>query len=529
MTVRELVTKWTLDTKGASSSLKRFNAGIDQVKKSLFVVGAAGAAAAGTLFGIAKSVAKIGDNARKTAQGLGLTTEAYQELTFAAEIGGISQEELAKSVGRLARSASDASRGLETYKRAYDDMGIVVTDANGNLKDSDVLFGEIADSFAAMEDGTKKTALAMEIFGRSGAKLIPTLNQGGAGIAALREEARQIGFVMSDESAQAAEEFNDTIARMMRYIQAIKISIGNELIPTITETIKSFIEWTRANSDLLKQKIHGYVENLISFIKVLVKFGGKAVDILKALTSAFGGLENFIKIATLALLGFVSARFFAGIGNMAMGIFGLAKAFSASGNMAAIAQAKMLLLPILVGVAIAGLLLIFEDIYAFLSGKDSITGRFYEWITATKDLSNVWGVLASTVSFFGKILGGVLAMFTALFTQDWDLFMAPLKEAVNWISDLGGKLKSVFGFGGAKDVETMGPQSAPVPAGMGGPGANLGGKTEVNMNAPVNVTANVPDGTPPEQVGESVRRGVSDALERTFRQTVRDVGPREAY
>ena len=64
---------------------------------------------------------------------------------------------------------------------------------------------KIADKFAVMKDGSEKTALALDLFGRAGAKLIPMLNEGSAGISELQEEARALGIVLGKEDLKAAE------------------------------------------------------------------------------------------------------------------------------------------------------------------------------------------------------------------------------------------------------------------------------------------------------------------------------------
>ena len=49
-----------------------------------------------------------------------------------------------------------------------------MVDSTGKLKDMDTLIPELADAFAGMENGVRKSALAQEIFGRTGVELIPS-------------------------------------------------------------------------------------------------------------------------------------------------------------------------------------------------------------------------------------------------------------------------------------------------------------------------------------------------------------------
>ena len=78
---------------------------------------------------------------------------------------------------------------------AFKALGISVQDANKNLKSSDQVLLEVANAFSKFEDGTTKTALAIAIFGRAGADLIPLLNQGADGIRKMQEQAQRLGLV----------------------------------------------------------------------------------------------------------------------------------------------------------------------------------------------------------------------------------------------------------------------------------------------------------------------------------------------
>ena len=61
----------------------------------------------------------------------------------------------------------------------------------------DVLI-QVSDAFAKSRDGAAKTAIAMQLFGRAGADLIPFLDQGSQNIDALTKKAQELGLVLND-------------------------------------------------------------------------------------------------------------------------------------------------------------------------------------------------------------------------------------------------------------------------------------------------------------------------------------------
>ena len=92
----------------------------------------------------------------------------------------------------------EADQGVATYSDSFNALGLSVRDSEGNLKSNEQVLGEIADRFADMADGATKAALAMEIFGRSGASMINMLNGGSAAI-------KELNYEVSDNFAQNAE------------------------------------------------------------------------------------------------------------------------------------------------------------------------------------------------------------------------------------------------------------------------------------------------------------------------------------
>src|SRR3990167_9582323 len=72
----------------------------------------------------------------------------------------------------------------------------------------------LADAFAGMEDGANKTALAMAIFGRSGANILPVLSEGAAGIARLKDEAKAMGVALSEDQIKKLDDYGDTIDKI---------------------------------------------------------------------------------------------------------------------------------------------------------------------------------------------------------------------------------------------------------------------------------------------------------------------------
>jgi hypothetical protein len=212
--------------KGLSKSQRRIK-GFQKAFLGAFAGLASAAALKQLASGIQNSIDKL-DELAKTADSIGVTTDALQELRVAADLSGVSQEELTNGMKRFARTASDANNGLATAMRGFDQLNISVTDTSGKLKPVDVLLAEVADSFAGMENATQKAALAQELFGRAGVKMVNLLNEGSAGIQRMRDEARALGLVIDEDLIRRSVEAKDELALMSKVLDTqLTVALAN--------------------------------------------------------------------------------------------------------------------------------------------------------------------------------------------------------------------------------------------------------------------------------------------------------------
>ena len=189
-----------------------------------------------------EQVIKNADQLVKLSQSTGIAVESLSALKYAAGMANIDVESLAKGIERFSRNMLEAQAGTGTAKDALKALGISVQDSSGNLLNSDVALGKVADKFAEMKDGSAKTALAIQIFGRAGAELIPLLNQGSGSLAEMRAEAEKLGLIMSTETAQQMERINDNFKRMHAATQGIAIDIMTTLAPTLENLTNIWLE-----------------------------------------------------------------------------------------------------------------------------------------------------------------------------------------------------------------------------------------------------------------------------------------------
>lgn len=213
---------------------------------------AAAAAAAAVAVGVAltRTIDDM-DKLNKESQKLGIPVEQLSSLAYAADLADVSFEALSKGVGKLSKNMVEAaSKPTSEAANAFRALGVSVTDANGKLKSSDTVMGDLADAFAGLEDGPGKTAVAMAVFGKAGADLIPMLNGGRDSLSEMNAEAKAFGAIVSTSAAKQAEAFNDNLTRLGYAVKGLFVQTASQLLPTLVNMSASMVEWAK-NSGVL--------------------------------------------------------------------------------------------------------------------------------------------------------------------------------------------------------------------------------------------------------------------------------------
>lgn len=171
---------------------------------------------------------------------LGISTEQLSAWGYAAKLSGSDLESLTGSIQKFSKTVASAADANSRQAELFASLGISVKDAAGNLRDVEDLLPEVADRFKALDNETTETALAMELFGRSGAELLEFLNRGSDGLRELGDEAKNLGAIIDGDTAKAAAAFNDELDKLRFSTNGYFTSIAREVLPALTDLIREF-------------------------------------------------------------------------------------------------------------------------------------------------------------------------------------------------------------------------------------------------------------------------------------------------
>ena len=206
--LRELLASFNVDTGQAVQSLKHLDVGIARAKQTLGALAEAfiGSAIVHGLGEFIEGQIEAGSRVNDLSEKLGVGTEELQKFQLAAGLAGVNSESAAQALGFLNKNMGAALEGNKEAVETFAKMGVALKDGSGKVRELGDVIPEIADSFEKLESNQERTALAMKIFGKSGAALIPLLKEGSAKLVEMNRRFEELGGGMTEEFVKAADE-----------------------------------------------------------------------------------------------------------------------------------------------------------------------------------------------------------------------------------------------------------------------------------------------------------------------------------
>lgn len=257
--------------------------GIGKAVKTGLAVGTAAVTAIGTasvaagkqIWDMANEVSAAGDEIDKGSQKLRISAGDYQRLKYAADLSGTSMTALATAQKKLAASGSELD-----LKQAIEQV-------------------------ASISDENERAAAATELFGaKAGQEMLPLLNEGKDGIAAMYAEAEKYGMIMSDEAVAASAAFQDSLTQLKGTMTGLKNEMIGKLLPSLTNLTGGLNEIVNGNPDegilMIKDAVSGLLGSIEELLPTLLQLGG---EILQAIaTSVLENLPMLVEVGTSIVL-----------------------------------------------------------------------------------------------------------------------------------------------------------------------------------------------------------------------------------
>lgn len=342
MALRELLATFGIQVD--DRQLKAADAEVSQFIGTLEGVATAvvGAFALREVAGFAQGVIEMGAHLDDLAQRLGLTQDELQRFQYEAQLSGVDAESAAHALQLFQRTLGEAGQGNEEAAQTFAKLGVSLKDSNGQTRSTTDLVADVADGFSKLTDDGQRTATAMKLFGRSGAELIPLLKQGRAGISKLSGEFDALGGGLQADTVKRLADADDAMDRL-RFVSR---SLSGELVAAVAPALSDLVSW------------------ITKGVAVFREFAQNSDAVNRVLTI----------VAAIA-----------GIAVVVWGLF----------NIELIAAA----------LAVALVVLVFEDLWTTMEGGDTVTKRILDGLfgvgstdSLIKSLNDTWTVLGQSLS-----------------------------------------------------------------------------------------------------------------------------------
>lgn len=221
------------------------------------------------LISMTREAASAADDIATMSSVTGVSTETLQAFAYSAELTDVSVDRIADSLKYTTKSMAEAATGTGEAYEAYRQLGVAITDSNGNLRSAEAVFYDTIDALGKMENGTERDATAMKLMSKSAQELNPLISAGSEVLKGYAKEAQSTGYILDDKLFGALLESDDAFQRLQKTQEAVKKQLAAEFAPYLTQF---YSDTAKATQDLGKViRDSGIVD---AFGMLLEKVGG---------------------------------------------------------------------------------------------------------------------------------------------------------------------------------------------------------------------------------------------------------------
>ncbi|MCK0471391.1 hypothetical protein [Halalkalibacter sp. APA_J-10(15)] len=373
-----------------------------------WVTGPIVAGAAG-LVGLATASGQAADRILDLSSITGLSTDSIQEWQHVAKIAGVEGETMTKAVEGLVKKIPQLKKEGGPATEALETMNLTFADLEKMSPDEQI--DTITKSLAGMEDEQDRNAAASQLFGGAWKDIAPILDMGTGAIEEAKQEAHDLGRVMSKDSLNDANEFRIEMDKLIGMIQGFALQIGADLAPMLRDTLGPIIQDT--------------------IIPALQTFGEHIRNVLDWFKNLSPEMQNLI----LIIIGIVAA-----IGPFLVILGTVMKVIGTLMTMVKAVGAVFALLTGPVGIVIAIIAALIAIIVLVVKNWETIKKKTKEvWDFIKRFLKSTWDSIKKTIE---SVWNGIKNFFTSSWDAIKSIFTSVLSSVVNFVLTRFNNIKS---------------------------------------------------------------------------------------
>ena len=226
----------------------------------------------------------------------GVSTTDLQAFQYAEDFIGVSSDQLADSLKDLTTKMSDAANGNEETAAKFDQLGVSIYNAQGNLRSAYDVFLDVIDGLGEMGNQAERDALAMGLINESAQKLNPLIEQGSGSLKKYAAEAENVGYILSNDQLKALTAVDEAQNRLLKSQEAVSKQISAEYAPYMSDALNQTRELIEKVGKALVDSgaVEAFGSILDSAVSLPEPLGDLTADILPPLGTLLKGVAGTI-------------------------------------------------------------------------------------------------------------------------------------------------------------------------------------------------------------------------------------------
>lgn len=287
-----------VNLRAASEQFKQWGSALENAGRQMQGLSMAAAGVVASLAAISYKAGTNADDLNTLSKVYSINTGDLQKYAVAADLVDVSVEDIAKSHVKLEKSMYSAQNGSSTMQEAFDQLGVSITDSNGELRDGDAVWQDTISALGQMTNDTERDALAMQLMGKSAANLNPLIADQGETYKNLTDTLKQYDLDFVDqETLDKANEFNDSLDTMKAIGSVALSTVGSQLAAYLAPALEKVVGWFGKVAEWLSKlspevlTVIGVVAGVVAAIAPVLLVLGKlafAVSSIMNLASTLG-------------------------------------------------------------------------------------------------------------------------------------------------------------------------------------------------------------------------------------------------
>lgn len=279
--------------KAAGAKMQEFGGKIEAAGKKFSGISGAAAGFGGALLKLGYDAVTGADDLNTLAKQTGFSTAEIQKMQYAADMIDVSFEDISGALKKFKAKIDPANESLAK-------LGVSTINADGSLRDATDVFNDTVVALSGIANETERDQVAMELFGKSADSLAGIVDDGGAALRELGQQAEDLGLILDQETLDSLNATNDTLDQLKANVAGTMAQIGADVGSVLAPALETGAELIGKTTERLRDLTPEQTETILKIAGVVAAIapaliiGGKLISGIGSMISTIGTIVGVL-------------------------------------------------------------------------------------------------------------------------------------------------------------------------------------------------------------------------------------------